>query len=364
MGNTSEQLQSKVISLLRFPLIVGVVLIHTQINTINNIEGDPSAAYPFDGAFPLYESVFYLFAQILTRVSVPLFFMFSGFLFFYKTKEFTFHVYISKIKKRVRTLLVPYLFWNILFIVFYNLVGFLLPGATESIIGEGYAFNDWLALLWDRDNTTYPISYQFWFIRDLMVVVLFTPFIYWLNKKLDYLLSLFLGLLWMAGWWFNVVGPGIDALFFFTLGAYFSISNKSFVDVVKPYYVFLITLYFVLVITTFTVKSFDWVVYFKRLSIMVGAACTIAWSAKYIERGKWTVNKYLSESSFFVYAYHIIALPIIRRVLFFVIPCTTSIRATILYFLWATITVIVGLALYYFSKKLLPRTIAFVTGGR
>ena len=36
----SEQLQSKVISFLRFPLIVGVVLIHTQIGTINGIMGD------------------------------------------------------------------------------------------------------------------------------------------------------------------------------------------------------------------------------------------------------------------------------------------------------------------------------------
>ena len=51
----SEQLQSKVISFLRFPLIIGVVLIHTQIGTINGVEGNLKVPLSFGGAFPIYE---------------------------------------------------------------------------------------------------------------------------------------------------------------------------------------------------------------------------------------------------------------------------------------------------------------------
>ncbi len=359
----SEQLQSKVISFLRFPLIVGVVLIHTQIGTINGIEGNLRAPHPFDGVFPFYESTLYLCAQILARIAVPLFFMFSGFLFFYKTNKFTAKTYIGKLKKRVRTLLIPYLFWNILFVVFYNVSGRLFPGATESFIGEGYSIKDWLMTLWNS-NGGMPISYQFWFIRDLMVVIMFTPIIYWLTKKFDCLLALLLGFLWLMGWWFNVTGFKIDAFFFFTLGAYFSITKKSFVELVKSRVGLLGILYLVFVAITFYTKSYDWVIYVKRVSILLGVAFTIALSAVYIEKGKWKVNTFLTESSFFIYAYHIIALPIIRRLLLSVIPCTTDVRATILYFLWATIVIGVGLVLYYILKKWLPRTTAFVTGGR
>lgn len=359
----SEQLQSKVISFLRFPLIVGVVLIHTQIGTINGIEGNLKAPQPFDGAFPLYESTLYLCAQILARIAVPLFFMFSGFLFFYKTSDFTAKTYVGKLKKRIRTLLIPYIFWNILFVIFYNVSGRLFPGATESFIGEGYNMKDWLMTLWNS-NGGMPISYQFWFIRDLMVVVLFTPIIYWLTKKFDYLFPLLLGFLWLMGWWSNVTGFKIDAFFFFTLGAYFSITKKSFVELVKSCVGLLGILYLVFVAITFYTKSYDWVIYVKRVSILLGVAFTIALSAVYIEKGKWKVNTFLTESSFFIYACHIIALPIIRRLLLSVIPCTTDVRATILYFLWAAIAIVVGLVVYYILKKWLPRTTALITGGR
>ena len=361
---SSEQLQSKVISFLRFPLIVGVVLIHTQIGTINGMVANLKAPLMFGGVFPLYESTLYLFAQVLTRIAVPLFFLFSGFLFFHKTNGFTIKIYAYKLKKRVRTLLIPYLFWNILFVVCIISVGKLFPDSTESIIGEGYTIKDWLLTLWDCNNTGCPISYQFWFIRDLMMVVLFTPLIHWLTKKFGCLLPLLFGIFWLMGWWFKTAGFSINAFFFFTLGAYFSITRRNFVELVKPHVVFLGILYLILVIIVFCAKSYDWVIYVKRVSILLGIVFAIAVSAVYIAKGKWKVNTFLAESSFFIYAYHIIALPTILRVLLFIIPCTTDFRATILYFLWAATAIFIGLILYYFLKKWLPKTTAFITGGR
>ncbi|MBR5593423.1 MAG: acyltransferase [Bacteroidaceae bacterium] len=361
---SSEQLQSKVISFLRFPLIVAVVLIHTQIGTVNGVVGNLETPLPFGGAFPLYESTLYLFVQVLARIAVPLFFLFSGFLFFYKTNGFTIENYADKLKKRVRTLLIPYLFWNILFIVFYYISMTLFPGATEYIIGKSYTIKEWLLTLWDSNNTGCPISFQFWFIRDLMIVVLFTPLIHLLTKKFGCLLPLLLGILWLMGLSFKTVGFSINAFFFFTLGAYFSITRRNFVELVKPRVVFLGILYLLLVIIVFCTKSYDWVMYVKRASILLGIVFAIAVSAVYIAKGKWKVNTFLAESSFFIFAYHIIAIPIIRRVLLFIIPCTTDLRATILYFLLAAIAIIIGLILYYFLKKWFPKTTALITGGR
>ena len=59
---TNEDLQSKTISFLRFPLIVGVVLIHSHfstvvINGVDLIEG---------GHFPAYTLISYLFSDIFS----------------------------------------------------------------------------------------------------------------------------------------------------------------------------------------------------------------------------------------------------------------------------------------------------------
>ena len=361
----SDYLQSYVISFLRFPLIVGVVLIHTQITTINGIIGDYHKPLIFDGYFPLYESIYCLFSEILARVAVPLFFFFSGFLFFFNShNNFTIETYVQKLKKRSRTLLVPYIFWNILFVVVYNGVGKLFPGATESFIGNGYTVKDWLMTLFDYANSGYPVSGQFWFIRDLIIVVLFTPFIWVLTKYLNYILPVVLCSLWLIGCWFNNLVISLDAIFFFTLGAYFSITEKNFVNLIKSRAMLLGILYLISVVIIFYTKSFDWVIYVRKVNILLGGAFTIALSSICIESGKWKLKPFLTESSFFIYAYHIIALPIIRRVLFYIIPCSTDVRATILYFLWAFITIVIGLLLYYSLKKWMPKTTAFITGGR
>lgn len=42
-------------------------------------------------------------------VAVPVFFIISGYFFFYNVKEFNSFVYVTKLKKRGRTLLIPYL---------------------------------------------------------------------------------------------------------------------------------------------------------------------------------------------------------------------------------------------------------------
>lgn len=360
----NTQLQLKTISFLRFPLIVFVVLIHTQINSINGVLSNGTIANTFGDAFPIYESISYLFSHIITRISVPLFFFISGFLFFYKTPDFSLATYTTKLKKRIIRLLIPYLIWNILFILSRNLPAIISHGSTTQIIGEGYSITDWISAFWCYNSTESPVSYQLWFIRDLMVVILFTPLIYWLTKKIGYLLPLILGILWMTQVSLSIVGFSTEAFFFFTVGSFFSIKKKNFTELVKSHATLLGIIYIVFVSITLLTKDFIWSIYIKRISILIGIPFAIAISASLIEQGKWRVNHFLEESSFFIYAYHIIVLPIVFRLLTSVIPCTSDIRATLLYFLWATTVIGVGLIIYYCLKKCLPKTTALLTGGK
>ena len=91
---TNEELQSKTIDFLRFPLIVGVVLIHAHITGMT-IKGNDVLR---GNSFPVCDTISYFFSEVVARMAVPLFFFISGFLFF-----------------RLDLLLMSYYFLNIFF---------------------------------------------------------------------------------------------------------------------------------------------------------------------------------------------------------------------------------------------------------
>jgi fucose 4-O-acetylase-like acetyltransferase len=116
----SDTIQSQVIDLLRFPLIIGVVFIHNASPTFffQGVELGSSSS------LPIYSVCSQLFSQILGSVAVPLFFLISGFLFFLNV-DFNKQIYVKKLCARAKTLLIPYLFWNGLSILCYFVVRYL-----------------------------------------------------------------------------------------------------------------------------------------------------------------------------------------------------------------------------------------------
>lgn len=262
-----EQLQLKVIEFLRFPLIVGVVLIHTQVAKINGVVGDIAAPYPFNGVYPLYE-FFSLFVNIIKRVAVPLFFVFSGYLFFYKIGSFTSGTYFMKLKKRVRSLLVPYLFWITLLASYYVILDkFVLEEPLYLTSVDGL-----YSIFYNFNKTGYPISIQFWYIRDLMVTILLSPIIYWLIKKCHIYFVIVLSVLWITNYWPLITGLNITALFFFSLGAYFSICRKNFIEIIRPHIFSISLLYILIIIILLYCRNCEHIVYVKRIGIVLGMA--------------------------------------------------------------------------------------------
>lgn len=349
-----EELQSKVISFLRFPLCVAVVFIHIHIGTKDGI------------TYPMYDSLRYFFADILARVAVPLFFMFSGFLFFKKSEQLTFANYKEKLTKRCRTLLIPYLFWNSTPILYY-LLGRLL--GLGSHYGVGFNFIDWLKPFWNNypiamngeGIASYPICIQFWYIRDLMVTILLSPIIYWLTKNLRFYFIIALAMLWLTNCWPLITGLNITAIFFFSLGTYCAIFKRNFAEILKPHTLLLGAVYILTVVPVLIEQDANFNP-LRRIGILLGMAFIVSLTARYISNGQWKTNKFLSESSFFIFAFHMTALLVIQETVHF--SSSTDIICTVLYFSKSSLIVIGGLVLYYLLKKWMPRFTAIITGGR
>ena len=226
----ADELQSRVIAFLRFPLIVGVVFIHNYRPSIivgNEVMGSETH-------MPTYSFIGQLFSQYIGWISVPLFFFFSGFLFFYKA-DYSLQTYIYKIKRRISTLLIPYLFWNASFLICFFAVSHL-PLTRQwfqfpNNAGLDYYLSSFWGILDDKKTMTYPIAYQFWFIRDLMVLSLFSPVLYCLLSRFKGLLIWLIAVFWLCGYslpYIGIRGLSTEALFFFSLGAVFSIYKRNF----------------------------------------------------------------------------------------------------------------------------------------
>ena len=245
-------MQSRVIDVLRFPMIVGVVLWHSFFEGIMGLD------IP-DSGIPIYHTTSFFISRILASVAVPLFFFISGYLFFFRT-AFSVDVYKKKLKSRIKTLLIPYLFWNFVVLVGHWIVTVLSPvqltsGAYKQV--SDYTVCDYLISFWNINGM--PVNGALWFIRDLMVMLAFSPLVYWCLRYFRWYILVVLGCIWLVGGTLEI--PRMDAVFFFFVGAWFSITGRNFVADFKSFFPWGVALYFLFAIGTIGVRGADGFLY-------------------------------------------------------------------------------------------------------
>lgn len=122
--------QSQVINSLRFPAVLLVIASHCVITTRNQ-------ALPFaldaENLFLSLEQLWLSFGP----TAVALFALVTGYFYFYKVTSYPLNDYITAQRKRIKSLLLPYILWNLLAIA-------LLWG--KNSIGQaldlGFAYNE------------------------------------------------------------------------------------------------------------------------------------------------------------------------------------------------------------------------------
>ena len=212
--------QNDIFRQLRFPVLVTFAHSYGKVE-----EGFSLLASDWN----TYEFLKLLVSQTLVKVAVPVFFIMSGYLFFANVDKWDVVTYKKKLLRRIKTLLIPYLIWNLLMAVKLKTFSISMFWAYWDPAGKQI---DWFG---HEQLMTAPANMPLWFLRDLMVVSLFTPIIYILVRKLGYWLMVVLTMLYLSGVYAFIPGLSAYAVFFFTLGAFLSIRKMDLVENLKRF---------------------------------------------------------------------------------------------------------------------------------
>jgi peptidoglycan/LPS O-acetylase OafA/YrhL len=345
---SQQSIQSRTIDALRFPMAALVVLLHT-------------AALGVGSPHPIYSTLSIGFGRGICRVAVPCFFMISGYLFFSQLEDkWDTHIWIGKLKKRLRTLLVPYLLWNIIAAVaiwgyhwiFAKTHGETYPSFLDHIVNARG--------LWD-DAGGLPFDGPLWFIRYLMIFVAAAPLFWFFVKYLRIWGLLALTLVFIS------IGHVPEGIVFFAAGAWFRIEKKNMLEEFR-YGQYLTIAIAILSLIGLTLTFREHPVSYRISSsifVLSGTVVFFLLAGKWVEGGG-SAHPLLVRSSFFIFAAHNILIlhDFSHWIILHVLPFQREWVECVDLFLRPTIAVLTCLILFKIMERLTPKTLSLLTGGR
>lgn len=349
------------LNLLRFPLIVGVVFIHAYRT---NVEFAGGSVVINQGTSLVGDFLRNLVSQGFAQIAVPLFFLMSGFLFF---RNFTWSTngYLEKIRSRIHTLLVPFVFWNIAALILVAIAQ-ALPETATYFSGKNnpiasYNGLDYLSAIFGIGRM--PISYQFWFLRDLMLLALATPAIYVAAKFASGALLTALFSTWVMGFW-PVSAPSNEATLFFSLGCVLSIKDLDLFRMDAHGKVITIV-YCIIALADVAFAQTISGTYIHKLAIIFGIATALYLTAKAakVESLKHMLLS-LGAASFFIYAAHEPVLTIFKKIIYKVLQPDSPHSVLALYFAIPIFVIMVLLAINGALRTCFPEFSRVINGGR
>ncbi len=360
------------ITALRFLLIVLVVFIHNNLTAENILKGALENGSPL---FAYENNVFGRWVQIfisggIAKCAVPLFFMFASYLQFMKNDS-----YGVLLKKKSKSLLIPYFLWPVLNIALYVGVKILVQAVFPDMIEQKNKFvmaewglKGWFHAFFGWENMAEGRTFggyvgQLWFVRDLFIMILLSPLLRITVRKFPVCV-----LAAVSFFYFSDTRPffvAAQALFFYTLGLYwaeYDFDLFGFADKIK--WRALLPLYLALWFSTWKFYGECSCAYW----FMVGVSCLVLlkFSAVIAANEKlFEAAKYLSGFSFWLFAIHMPFLLICMQTVWRkILPMTNTFFCMAEYFGVSVLVVAFGTGAGILLKKICPPLFALLNGGR
>lgn len=258
--NFKQQLNT--ISSLRLPMILLIVACHVV----------PEVS---SGTFDWW--VVKIIGHEMASVGVPMFFLMSGLLFFcninpvQRVSAFTKAIYLGggKISRRIKSILIPYLLWNLIAYLVRSIVYQKIPFSLEMLFSHRLYF-DWN---WEQNGFfMYPCDGPLWFMRNLFLISLAAPVVFAFVKYVRAYIGMpILILLYLS----NIGGSydmGMVSTFcFFTTGAYIGMYRWCILPFIRENgCCFLIVYMLCIILDLILMDTVNWHVYIFRLAILLG----------------------------------------------------------------------------------------------
>lgn len=343
----------------RLPLMIGVVLIHTY----DPVRVAGGAVVSLQGFSFATDYILFFFSQVLSRLSVPVFFVISGLLFVEGVATRGVVGIRSSLIRRVRTIFVPFVMWNVLlFVAIWTLISFEFLELSDN------SRYDWIgsvtfAEYFDRifGLSGYPISYQFWFLRDLIIVLLLMSVpVVLLDLWALAAVVCVLFFCWM-GAVLPVEVPALGSLFWFSFGALLSRGRRYFCLETVPHWV--LGLYCSLALVEYFFRGEVWYGVLHRFVLCVGVLSIVHMAS--LIGGVAPLRVFcrrFAGASFFVFAFHEPLLTVLKKLSFsYVESAFTAVGA---YCFSVIVSVAIAIVVFELLRRHAPKVLAVATGGR
>lgn len=323
---------SNVIKFLKFPLAVLVVILHSDLSTkpfeLMGLTAD-------DLADPLYATISWLLSRYLAYAAVPCFFVISGFLLFYNVVGYDRKIYLGKLKKRCKSLLIPYISWCVIYLFLYWVVGQknIILSEIPNLFDNSLSPLSFIVTVFVK-----PLDGPLWFIRNLFAMVVLSPILYYIINRTKFLLPLSLLVLTQM-----VHSPIIESFLWFSSGISFAVHKFDFLYFCYKWLGICLSITLLSVILDFILYpqiNMHMTGYFSIFKIMtvfgIGYLCVKRFPSL-------SNNTILNECSFTIYAYHGFAVLIFIPLIYKIIAKWGGVIAT--YAITIVLIVLMGVAL-------------------
>lgn len=337
------------INILRWMLVIGVVFIHLPFHS--------SPFYEYEEAsFPIYS---FLYRSIFLRdIALSGLFLISGFLYFIghsqagggKIKYW----YYNKIKRRIKSILIPYIIWNVIYLLFEHLK--IRAGASDLVF---HSISDYISCFYAVQQGPFPempVAPYTWFLRDLFLFAVLSPvYLIILYYRKVAIICLFISIYFLAirkGWFFY--NP---ALF---IGSYLGYHLKNMFKLINSSKILVYIAIFTLLISNYIYYwcSMPW----AYLLVFVSGYVALFFVAKFLVKNR-LVNA-ISSSSTFLYLTHVMILGFTSKIILKVLCPQSDIIMICAYFLNLIGLLIIVYPLYFLLKSKYPSILGLLTGGR
>ena len=366
---------SEALGLLRFPLAVVVVSVHIFSAVIPGADGIKESS-------TFFQETSNLIFSFLRGQSVPIYFFISGYVFFLGI-TLDKDTYKRKLHNRSKTLLIPFIIWNLLLLLQYVILrmpAFSSFAPSISQIQPSWTVSGVLQCFWDAtqcvfpDKTDgeigylYPINGPLWFLRDLMIVVLTTPMLYWLLKRAGIWFVLLLGfakvIAFLLGWGYP--NQLLIAFFFFSWGAYMSVKQKDMMAEFGKYKKASAVMYLGLAVVNMLALHYwpEACQTLKLASVFVGLLFAYNLAAWLVQRGWCRQNEFLASASFFIYVSHRLVWIMLLKLVALVIHPTSGVAIVAIMTLTLVLTILLLLATFWLMRRYTPTLLKIVAGRK